>query len=155
LRFIAAFCVVISHAIPMIVKYDAPPTILYLLFADLRRGHDAVLCSKRFCYFLNYSRSVGSGTEIWNFLVARFARLYPLFFVCAAFDLLMKLSFIRLSFAQITALPFYVTLAAIIGISLVSWTFTEVPCRLWIRDILTIKKSRAKQLHDIASEPAE
>ena len=49
-----------------------------------------------FVIFLNYSRSIGTGIGLWNFFVARFARLYPLFFLCVAFDVLMKFSYDQL-----------------------------------------------------------
>src|SRR5258708_19157471 len=93
LRFFAAAAVVLSHAIPKIVVYDDTPYLLLLLIQLAAPGMTLFFVLSGFVIFLNYSRSIRTGTDLWNFFVARFARLYPLFFVCIAFDLLMKFSY--------------------------------------------------------------
>jgi peptidoglycan/LPS O-acetylase OafA/YrhL len=108
LRFFAAGTVVLSHALPKIVKYDDPPIFLKLLGQTSAIGMTLFFVLSGFVIFLNYSRSIGTGIGLWNFFVARFARLYPLFFLCVAFDLLMKFSYDQLP--PLSTLPFYATL---------------------------------------------
>jgi peptidoglycan/LPS O-acetylase OafA/YrhL len=63
-----------------------------------------------FVIFLNYSQSTSSPVGLWNFFAARFARLYPLYFLCVTFDLLMKFAYDQFPSGRIGALPFYVAL---------------------------------------------
>ena len=109
LRLFAAAAVVISHAIPKIVVYDHQPEMIYLLSQISAAGMTLFFVLSGFVIFLNYSRAVHSGGQLWNFLVARFARLYPLYFVCLAFDLLMKFSYNQLP--NLSSLPYYLTLS--------------------------------------------
>jgi peptidoglycan/LPS O-acetylase OafA/YrhL len=110
LRFFAAMIVVLSHAIPKIVIYDNPPYFLRVLSQASAAGMTLFFVLSGFVIFLNYSRLIGTGTDLWNFFVARFARLYPLFFVCVAFDLLMTFSYNQMTLERLAALPFYATL---------------------------------------------
>jgi len=58
----------------------------------------------------NYSDSISSKVGLWNFFVARFARLYPLYFVFLSADLLTHYGIHHLSSHRALALPFYLTL---------------------------------------------
>src|SRR5438128_1903159 len=107
LRFIAATAVVLSHAIPKIVRYETPPKLLDLLSLTSAFGMSLFFVLSGFVIYLNYWKSIASSAGLYNFFVARFARLYPLFLVCMAFDLLMKFFHNQLPTEQLAALPFY------------------------------------------------
>jgi peptidoglycan/LPS O-acetylase OafA/YrhL len=110
LRFIAAFCVVISHALPLIVKYDPQPKIIELLSQTAAEGMTLFFVLSGFVIFLNYSRSIDTAAGLWNFFVARFARLYPLYIICVAYDLLIAFSYNHFPSDHTGALPFYISL---------------------------------------------
>lgn len=111
LRFVAALCVVISHAIPKIVPfaYASPPKIVDLLSPLSAAGMSLFFVLSGFVIYYNYSETIGSPAGLYNFFVARFARLYPLYVVGVSYDLLMGLSRDKLPAAKI-ALPYYATL---------------------------------------------
>src|ERR1700722_10812729 len=110
LRFIAAMLVVISHATIMMVKYSEPPILVTVLEQLAYEGMRLFFVLSGFVIYLNYSQSVSSRAGLWNFFVARFARLYPLYFICVCFDLLMKFSYNQFPTDRIAALPYYVTM---------------------------------------------
>lgn len=109
LRFFAALAVVITHAIPKIVVYDEPPTIVHLLSQMSAAGMTLFFVLSGFIIFLNYSNAVGNRTDLWNFFVARFARLYPLFFLCILLDFARLFSYGQL-FDRLAPIPFYATM---------------------------------------------
>jgi peptidoglycan/LPS O-acetylase OafA/YrhL len=63
-----------------------------------------------FVIHANYSGMVSTASGLWNFFVARFARLYPLYFAFLCLDLLMKIGFHQFKPERIAALPYYLTL---------------------------------------------
>jgi peptidoglycan/LPS O-acetylase OafA/YrhL len=110
LRFIAAMMVVISHGLPFIVKFDAPPKIIQLLSQTSAEGMTLFFVLSGFVIFLNYSRSIDTAPDLWNFFVARFARLYPLYFIAVAYDLLIAFSYNQFPSDRVVSLPFYISL---------------------------------------------
>src|SRR5262249_34278414 len=109
LRFVAAMCVVVSHAIPKIIPLEAPPTWLYLLATTSAAGMSLFFVLSGFVIYYNYSDSIGSPAGLFIFFVARFARLYPLYIVGVTYELLRHLSYSNLAAAEI-AIPYYLTL---------------------------------------------
>jgi peptidoglycan/LPS O-acetylase OafA/YrhL len=109
LRFVAAITVVQSHMLGWMMKL--PPNPL-LNFASALSGFGMTLffVLSGFVIHMNYSQSVSTPVGLWNFFVARFARLYPLYFVFLCFDLLMKVGFHQFPLQRLDALPFYLTL---------------------------------------------
>jgi peptidoglycan/LPS O-acetylase OafA/YrhL len=119
LRFVAALCVVISHAIAIIIA--APPgakpsEVIVLLSSLSAAGMTLFFVLSGFVIYYNYSEKVCSGAGLYNFFVARFARLYPLYFVGVSWDLLFEL-LIRPKYGghylgekSLAALPYYATL---------------------------------------------
>jgi peptidoglycan/LPS O-acetylase OafA/YrhL len=119
LRFLAAAAVVLSHGIPQIVKYDNPPKLLALLSDTAGAGMTLFFVLSGFVIFLNYSSKIGTSVGLWNFFVARFARLYPLYFLAVSYDLLMKFSYNQFPIARASTLPFYATMTQ-------SWVYKPV-----------------------------
>ena len=117
LRCFAAYSVVLAHAIPFLVKYEHPPLALRLLSQAAGVGMTLFFVLSGFVIFLNYSGSIGTRAGLWNFFVARFARLYPLFFLAVAYDLAMKYAYVQLP--TLAALPFYATVTQ-------SWFYTII-----------------------------
>jgi peptidoglycan/LPS O-acetylase OafA/YrhL len=117
LRCFAAYSVVLAHAIPFLVKYEDPPLALRLVSQAVGGGMTLFFVLSGFVIFMNYSRSIGTRAGIWNFAVARFARLYPLFFLAVVYDLAMKYSYAQLP--TLAALPYYATLTQ-------SWLYTII-----------------------------
>jgi len=90
LRFIAAGCVVISHTlIALTPPASTKPLWLYLMSSVSGLGMTLFFVLSGFVihytYFYTMRRDAGVG--VYNFFVARFARLYPLYFVCLVIDL--------------------------------------------------------------------
>lgn len=87
LRFIAALAIVFDHLWPVIFKLNTG-----VPFADPFRqlaflGMSLFFVLSGFIIHYNYSGMVSSVRGIYEFAVARFSRLYPLFFALAAFDI--------------------------------------------------------------------
>ena len=111
LRFIAALCVVLSHAVPKIAPSPHPPGWVLLLSQVSAEGMTLFFVLSGFVIYYNYSETIGQPWGLRNFFAARFARLYPLYFVCLSYDLLMQFSWYgQVSTANLAALPYYVTL---------------------------------------------
>ena len=111
LRFIAALCIVLSHALPKIAPSPHPPTWMVLLSQASAEGMTLFFVLSGFVIYYNYSEAIREPWGLRNFFAARFARLYPLYFVCLSYDLLMQFSWYgQVSTANLAALPYYVTL---------------------------------------------
>lgn len=110
LRFIAALAVVFAHSIAMMVKWPdhALPMTIASLLADC--GMSLFFILSGFVIHANYGANLSTPEGLWNFFVARFARLYPLYFIFVCYDLLMKLGFHQTNFERLKTLPFYITL---------------------------------------------
>ena len=112
LRFVAAGTVVFAHAfqkfLPLPQSLSGDPPWWYLLPANLSGiGMPLFFVLSGFVIHYNYSAPLQEervrGT--FNFLVARFARIYPLYIVGLGFDLLNSYSYYQLSPHAATALP--------------------------------------------------
>jgi len=110
LRFVAALCVVISHATAMMVKFSDPPYIVNILEQLASDGMTLFFVLSGFVIHYNYSTLISSRAGLKEFFIARFARLYPLYFLCVCFDLLMKFSYNQFPIDRMGALPYYATL---------------------------------------------
>jgi len=119
LRFAAAVCVLLSHAIPKIAPFESTPVAVRLLSSLSAEGISLFFVLSGFVIFYNYARTIGSAAGLWSFFAARFARLYPLYFVGMSYDLLMKLSYDQLPSPKLAALPYYATLTQ-------SWFFIPI-----------------------------
>jgi peptidoglycan/LPS O-acetylase OafA/YrhL len=115
LRFIAAFSVLFAHALPKIFPWPeghAVPNIYSMLEAVAGEGMSLFFVLSGFVIHYNYSERLATkgAAGCIDFFVARFARLYPLYFCCLAFDLLYGYSYSQLPNSLWAALPFYLTL---------------------------------------------
>jgi peptidoglycan/LPS O-acetylase OafA/YrhL len=113
LRFLAALSVVLTHAMGKIVPYASAPPVWHALLAQLAWvGMPLFFVLSGFVIHYNYFELVRSapvrGTA--QFFVARFARLYPLFLACLAYDLAHKYGYYQLPDSTSEALPYYLTL---------------------------------------------
>jgi peptidoglycan/LPS O-acetylase OafA/YrhL len=108
LRLVAAIAVVISHTTVLMVKLPNGEPVFTTNFAAVGMSLFFVLSGFVIC--TNYRESVSTPTGLWNFFVARFARLYPLYIVFLCSDFLMKFGFHQLRTERLEALPFYFTL---------------------------------------------
>jgi peptidoglycan/LPS O-acetylase OafA/YrhL len=118
LRFIAAACVVLSHALPKIVPMDAPPA-WYLWLGELSGiGMPLFFVLSGFVIHYNYAGKLADRPMIgtYNFFVARFARLYPLYIACLAYDWLHGYAYQQLPEAASAAIPYYLTMTQ-------TWTY--------------------------------
>jgi peptidoglycan/LPS O-acetylase OafA/YrhL len=134
LRFVAAMCVVLGHAIPKIVPFTKTPELVELLSQLAAEGMSLFFVLSGFVIYYNYSGTLGGATRLYNFFVARFARLYPLYFVCMCYDL-MRLTYAGLPAARI-ALPYYATLTQSwiyrpIGDNSLIYQFGSIPQITW------------------------
>jgi peptidoglycan/LPS O-acetylase OafA/YrhL len=110
LRFAAALSVVLSHAIPKIAPFPHPPILVVLVSSLSAVGMTLFFVLSGFVIYYNYCDSVARPAGLYSFMVARLARLYPLYAVCVSYDLLMRFSYSQLPAAKLAALPYYATL---------------------------------------------
>jgi peptidoglycan/LPS O-acetylase OafA/YrhL len=114
LRFVAAMAVVVSHVIDWMIKISGAPaglrSLLNVVGTLSGAGMTLFFVLSGFVIHWNYSRSIGGPRGLWNFFVARFARLYPLYLFFLCFGLAMKLGFHLFKVERLEALPFYLTL---------------------------------------------
>jgi peptidoglycan/LPS O-acetylase OafA/YrhL len=113
-RFFAAIFVVISHGLPFVVPIEnGPRPAVYAAFASLAGvGMSLFFVLSGFVIHYGYSEQIRSGGALGvrNFLIARWARLYPLYIVCLCFDLLLSYSYQQSIATVWEALPYYLTL---------------------------------------------
>jgi peptidoglycan/LPS O-acetylase OafA/YrhL len=111
LRFIAAFCVLVAHALPKIIPLPngQEPSLLYAFLGQISaEGMSLFFVLSGFVIHYNYSEQIQcGGSGLFNFFVARFARLYPLYLACLAFELLTKYSYSQTPASLSDALPYY------------------------------------------------
>jgi peptidoglycan/LPS O-acetylase OafA/YrhL len=113
LRFIAAFSVAISHAVGSVVPMSGELPTWYVAFNNLAGiGMSLFFCLSGFVIHYNYSINIEQdpGRGIFNFFVARIARIYPLFLICLLYDLAWKYTYSQLPSTASQALPFYLTM---------------------------------------------
>lgn len=113
LRFIAALAVVIGHSVVQLLRFSGVPPFWHLALSQLTGiGMPLFFVLSGFVIQYNYSEAITakSARGLYGFFVARFARLYPLYIVCLAFDLGFKWGYRDLPAATGEALPFYLTL---------------------------------------------
>lgn len=113
LRFIAAGSVFISHALPLLVPLPEPHPVFYSLFhAASGIGMPLFFVLSGFVIHYNYSTRLSTdflrGT--YNFFVARFARLYPLYFACLVYEILYRYSYSLLTPTTGPVLLYYLTM---------------------------------------------
>src|SRR5579862_8475543 len=91
LRFLAALSVAVSHSIPLMLPFQhGQPLWVDILERLAGIGMPLFFTLSGFVIHYNYSAELhkNPGIGTYNFFIARFARLYPLFFACLAFDLI-------------------------------------------------------------------
>jgi peptidoglycan/LPS O-acetylase OafA/YrhL len=119
LRFVAAMAVVLSHMLGQMVKLTHPGELFNFFSTFSGFGMTLFFVLSGFVIHMNYSYSVATSAGLWNFFVARFARLFPLYLLFLCFDLLMKFGFYQLQWQRLAALPFYLTLTQ-------SWVYLPI-----------------------------
>jgi peptidoglycan/LPS O-acetylase OafA/YrhL len=131
LRFFAAACVVQAHIVDIAVHKgmgDPSNPLLSYLIGAAALGMSMFFVLSGFVIHYNYREAIlrGGSDGIWNFFVARFARLYPLYFLLVLFDLHLN-GMLRRAFegdiatvtALVQSLPQYLTLTQ-------TWTFNVI-----------------------------
>ncbi|SAK53749.1 Acyltransferase family protein [Caballeronia calidae] len=86
LRFIAASSIVINHLWPVIMKLSPGVPLADPFHQCSFLGMSLFFVLSGFIIHYNYSGMMSSARGLYAFAVARFSRLYPLFFALAAFD---------------------------------------------------------------------
>jgi peptidoglycan/LPS O-acetylase OafA/YrhL len=113
LRFVAAFSVTMSHAVGLVMPMSGALPTWYVVLSSLAGiGMPLFFVLSGFVIHYNYSDSIKQerGRGLFNFFVARFARIYPLFVVCLLYDLAWKYTYAQLPDTTSQALPFYLTM---------------------------------------------
>jgi peptidoglycan/LPS O-acetylase OafA/YrhL len=115
LRFVAAGAVFVAHALPKIIplpQNQAEPFIYTIAGSLFGEGMTLFFVLSGFVIHYNYSDQIQQqgGRGLFNFFVARFARLYPLYFLCLVFELLLKYSYSQVPASLMEVIPYYLTL---------------------------------------------
>ena len=118
-RFVAAFLVLLAHSAETFMRFAAPdPSWHYFLSAAAYVGMSLFFVLSGFVIQYNYSEIMRSdplrGT--FNFFVARFARLYPMYFLILGLDLFRfgyfeNLDNPSMTNVLVTGMPSYLLLA--------------------------------------------
>ena len=118
LRFVAAACVILSHALLQLVRFpSAEPSWYSSLTQASGIGMTLFFVLSGFVIHYNYAASIRQTkiNGVIDFFVARFARLYPLYFLCLVFSLLA--TWWKSDWHHMTApLPYYLLMMQ-------SWTY--------------------------------
>lgn len=130
LRFVAAFSVAMAHGSELILKFDSPSLALTHWLPPLAGlGMGLFFVLSGFVIHYNYRIAVTQGgiDGLGGFIWARFSRLYPLFFLIVALDVLLgKRLFYFMTgntdaFTDVLhALPYYLTFTQ-------SWLYKPFP----------------------------
>lgn len=114
LRFFAAAFVMVSHAMPKVMALPAgdPPFWYSFVSESAYIGMTLFFVLSGFVIHYNYDHSIRSRgmAGVYDFFVARIARLYPLYFFCVAFDLLLTYCYGQSSPTTLNVLPYYATM---------------------------------------------
>lgn len=113
LRFFAAFFVLIAHGLLMVMPFKGTAPSWYALTYSLSgEGMTLFFVLSGFVIHYNYSVSIREDKLIgvYNFFIARFSRLYPLFFAGLLFDLIHLWGYTLLPASFERILPYYLTL---------------------------------------------
>lgn len=114
LRFIAAFCIVLAHGLPKVMPVPVGQAPSWYVFMTSLWGFGMTLffVLSGFVIHYNYSSTIKKNPllGIYNFLVARIARLYPLFLVGLLFDLAHRYGYSMLHSHFKESLLYYLSL---------------------------------------------
>src|SRR5262245_18032940 len=118
LRFFAAFTVVLAHGTLSMAQFDNSPSAIFALRNFSSLGMTLFFVLSGFVIHYSYRTSLHQPYGFYNFIVARFARLYPLYFVLIAVELLLVYrTYVGLGIGyKLGTLGFYVTLTQ-------TWTY--------------------------------
>lgn len=88
LRFVAAFSIVINHLGPVVFKIDDKVPFLKFFHNLALFGMTLFFILSGFIIHHNYGNKVSASVSgVYNFFIARIARIYPLFFLVLFYDL--------------------------------------------------------------------
>jgi len=111
LRFVAAGFVLISHSIVFLLPFPGEPPDWHLYLQSIALlGMSVFFVLSGFVIHYNYSEPIKHWRGVVGFFVARFARIYPLFFACISFDLAFNYFYAQLPNATAQVLPYYLIL---------------------------------------------
>jgi peptidoglycan/LPS O-acetylase OafA/YrhL len=115
LRFVAAGTVFVAHALPKIIPFPqnhVEPAIYKLVASLSGQGMTLFFVLSGFVIHYNYAEQIQrrGARGLFNFFIARFARLYPLYLFCLSFELLLKYSYSQVPASLAEVFPYYLTL---------------------------------------------
>lgn len=112
LRFFAAFFVLVGHMLPKVMPWPNAPGLYTRLTELTGQGMQLFFVLSGFVIHYNYSASITHQPlrGLYQFFVARIARLYPLYLVILAYQLLYLFSYQQLPAMTSTILPYYLLL---------------------------------------------
>jgi peptidoglycan/LPS O-acetylase OafA/YrhL len=140
LRCFAALFVCMAHCLPRMLPENQPLHGLYLIITQLSaEGMTLFFVLSGFVIHYNYSRAIikNPGIGIYNFIAARFARLWPLYLLCLLIDLVITLARTHSVHSLFNeALPYYLTLTQSwfyhpIGVHALVYQFGSMPSVAW------------------------
>jgi peptidoglycan/LPS O-acetylase OafA/YrhL len=109
LRFVAAMSVVTSHTVVTMAP-GAHDTLLRMLGATSGFGMTLFFVLSGYVIHTNYEQAVQTKAGMWRYFIARFSRLYPLYFLFLFVDLATTIHANQLHLQRLSALPYYLTL---------------------------------------------
>src|SRR5215467_12812423 len=111
IRFLAAFSVALAHGLIQLVRFNDIPPVIEAIQNLSGLGMSMFFVLSGFVIHYTYGSRVTKRYGVYNFFVARFARLYPLFIAAFAIELFYHLHNNTPPFGyDLRALPYYVTL---------------------------------------------
>ena len=128
LRFFAALFVCLAHAVPLLLPVTGNMPIWQVAATRLSaEGMTLFFVLSGFVIHYNYSSSILASPSIglYRFVIARFARLYPLYFVCLSADWIRLALSSQLHTDFLRAIPYFLTLT-------MSWIYSPIHGRALI-----------------------
>ncbi len=113
LRFLAAFSVFIAHALPKIMPFqNAQPRWHFLLSSASGIGMPLFFVLSGFVIQYNYGHTLFKNPTrgVREFFIARFARVYQLYFLYVTFELIYEYGYAQSRDSLDVVLPFYATM---------------------------------------------
>jgi peptidoglycan/LPS O-acetylase OafA/YrhL len=122
LRFVAAMMILLSHSIDAMLRFQPPvPAWALYLHSFSGVGMPLFFVLSGFVIHYNYAEPIAADRTrgIWNFFVARFARLYPLYILGIGFEFAFMGGYAQMPASTGQALPYYLSLTQ-------SWFYVPV-----------------------------
>jgi peptidoglycan/LPS O-acetylase OafA/YrhL len=164
LRFFAGLFVALAHLMPLIMPFSDTPWIYEQIRCFSAEAMSLFFVLSGFIIHYNYSESIERHGKVgvYNFLVARFARIYPLYVLLIGYQWLLYSAYQQVPASTLQILPCFLVLAQTwfywpvgkygliyeFGLTSIAWS---VSTELFFYLVYPFLRTGLKRLHGIRS----